>query len=98
HEIGEFCLPVGSTVGDLLRTAHADAENMEVLVNGVRMQDLVVITNGATIRLTPRTEVGSNPRSWEQSVGQFRDDAGFDEFVESVRLHRNSELAESSDA
>ncbi len=87
----EFDMPVGSTLADLLRAAGVEADGQEILVDGRKLEEAVVLRPGMIVTLAPEPKSASPERSWRDSLGMFRDDPVFRELVEAVEASREAE-------
>ena len=97
HDMGDYRLPTGATVGDLLRAAHVDPKMNRVLIDGKSLEESIGLTPGSVVTLVPNPVEDDRLPRWERSIGMFKDDEGFAEFVASVQARRESEPTEDGD-
>src|SRR6516165_6837192 len=86
-----FHLPAGATLGALLRAAEINPEGQEISVDGILVEDAVVLQPGTIVSVVSRRRDGSAPGSWRGGLGMFHDDPTFPEVVEAVERSREAE-------
>lgn len=89
----EVVLPEGATLADLLREARIEKDGQEILIDGRPIEDLLVLQPGMIVTLAPGKKDDKSKPSWWDSVGMFRDDPTFPEFIERVKARRDQERA-----
>ena len=85
----KYELAEGSTVADLLHTAHAPLENQEVFIGDRSLAESVVLQAGMVIRIVPRV------RNSAESSHEMMDKPGvreaFAEMMQAVNEEREAE-------
>lgn len=89
--VQQFDLSPGATLADLLREAGADLDGREVMIDGRPIEEAIALRPGMIVSLSRRAESPPDPQLWRSTVGMFKDDPGFAEFIEDVRARRESE-------
>ncbi len=84
-------LPEGATLADLIRAAGANTADLEILVDGMPIEESVVLRNGMIVSACARAYQPSLNRSWRQTVGDFHDDPTFEAMMERVHTEREAE-------
>jgi hypothetical protein len=92
----EYDLPAGSTLADLLRAAGVEADGQEVLVDGRKLEEAVVLRPGMIVTLSPRPSGPVTRDSWRETFGMFRDDPTWPEFIERVEARRDAERLQAA--
>ena len=87
----EFALPAGATLADLLREAGITPDDQEIMIDGRRLEETLVLHPGTIVTVMPRPQEISRPRSWRDTVGMFRGDPVFAEIVAAGRAIREAE-------
>jgi hypothetical protein len=95
HRLGvgkqELLLPEGSTVADLLREAGAGMEDQEIHIDGRTLAESLVLQPGMIVSVVQRPKSARSGGSWRDAIGMFRDDPGFQEFINRVQASRDAE-------
>jgi hypothetical protein len=87
----EFLLPEGATLADLLRDAGVDPDAQEIMVDGRRLEEVLVLQPGTIVTMMPRAKGTGREGSWRDTIGMFRGDPAFAEIVEAGRAIREAE-------
>jgi hypothetical protein len=87
----ELLLPEGSTVADLLLEAGAGMEDQEIYIDGRTLAESLVLQPGMIVSVVQRPKSVRSGGSWRDAIGMFRDDPGFQEFINRVQASRDAE-------
>jgi sulfur carrier protein ThiS len=86
-----FALPEGATLADLLREAGVHTDDQVIMIDGRRLEEILVLHPGMIVTVMPRPEETSRQESWRDTIGMFRDDPVFDEMMRMVQAERDAE-------
>ena len=88
-------LPEGSTLADFLRGSGAGTSHSMVLVDGKRLEELVIPKAGTVITIVPAPENAASRESWHELMGDFHNDPVFEEMMQAVEEARDAEKESS---
>jgi hypothetical protein len=91
----EHVLPEGATLADLLRAARIEKDGHEILIDGRPIEEVLVLQPGMVVTLAPAPKEENSKPFWWDTVGMFRNDPTFPEFIERVNARRNQEREDS---
>jgi hypothetical protein len=91
----EWSVPPGTTVGDLIARAKANALDHFILVGAEEVDPTRLLNEGDVVSLVPRTRASIGRMSWRDTVGMFKDDPTFEEMVQAGRAIREADRAAS---
>ena len=86
----DHILPEGATLADLLRAAGVGTENQTVFLDEKPIEECLVLKPGTIVSLLPRSRSVAAGTSWQDGVGMFRDDPGFQGMMKVVEANRMS--------
>jgi hypothetical protein len=85
-----FDLPEGATLGDLLRLAQAEADHLEILIDGRPLAECLVLQPDTIVSVTPKP-TGTAPRGdWRRNAGMFKDNPAFEEMMAEIEARRRA--------
>ncbi len=86
----EVELPEGSTLADLLQNIGADTKGLEILVDGKPIEACLVLQTGMIVSIGMKIAGEKTRKTWNDTVGMFRDELFFEEAVKEGRDYRDS--------
>jgi sulfur carrier protein ThiS len=87
----EFVLPEGATLADLLREAGVNPDDREIMIDGRRLAEILVLQPGMIVTVLARAGATSRPPPWRDTIGMFHDDPVFEEMMRLVQAEREAE-------
>jgi hypothetical protein len=84
-------LPEGATLADLLREAGAAIRSPNILIDGRPIEEVMVLKSGMRIAILPEPPQAPPEKDWRSTVGMFKDDPTFDEFIAECRAIREAD-------
>lgn len=87
----EHALPEGATLAKVLQMTQVDTEGQSIYVDGKPLEEYVILQPGMIVTIVPRAKNATNKERWSETIGMFKDDPTFQEFVDRVQTRRDRE-------
>ncbi len=86
--VQEYSLPEGATLAELLRRHGATTANQIVYVNGLIVEEKVLLHDGAVAVIVPQSRKIAGDEPWRATIPSFRDEALFRQYTDLLESGR----------
>ena len=91
---GDYCLPEGATLADLLRVSEISATGQDISVNGTRLEESLSLHDGTVVTLVPKPDNPPAAEPWRAQIRSFLDEGLFQEYREALQARRDEDTSE----